>query len=72
MEEVWRNSGSIRAMADKEERRAVCNTKAAQCTICELRGIGLHKVTLGDGTNGPELEACLRRQGRIEKDHSWG
>ena len=59
------------AMADKEETRAGCNTKVEQFTVCALRGFCTHKVVLGTGTYGPELETCLRRQARSEKDHLW-
>ena len=59
------------AMADKEDRRAGCNAGIEQITVCALRGFGTHKVVLGSGTYGPELEACLRRQARSKKDHLW-
>ena len=59
------------AMADKEEKRAGCNTKIEQFTVCALRGFGTHKVVLGTGTYGQELEACLRRQARSGEDHLW-
>ena len=58
-------------MADKEDRRSGRNTKIEQFAACALRGFGTHKVALGAGTYGPELEDSLRRQARSEKDHLW-
>ena len=42
-----------------------------QLTVCALRGFGLRKITLGTNTYGPELESCLRRQARSERDRLW-
>lgn len=63
--------GRLGAMAEKEEKKAGCNTKIEQFDVCALRGFGIHRVVLGAGTYGPELESCLRRQGRSEKGRLW-
>ena len=59
------------AMAEKEERKSGPPSKVEQLTVCALRGFGLHKVMMGTNTYGPELESCLRRQARSERDRLW-
>ena len=36
--------------------------------MCALRGFGTFKVSLGTATYGEEMENCIRRQGRSERD----
>ena len=59
------------AMAEKDERKAGAPSKVEQLAVCALRGFGLHKITMGTNTYGPELESCLRRQARPERDRLW-
>ena len=46
-------------------------SKIDEFAVCALRGFGLHKTALGAGTYGTELEQCLRRQARSERDRVW-
>ena len=39
--------------------------------VVALRGFGMRKTILGAGTYGGELEECLRRQGKSERDRLW-
>ena len=56
------------ALADRDDRRSGAPSKVDQFTVCALRGFGVHRVVLGTGTYGAEMESCIRTQARSEKD----
>ena len=59
------------AISDREMKTTAGYSKIDEFVVCALRGFGLHKTALGTGTYGAELEQCLRRQARSERDRSW-
>ena len=61
----------IGAMSEREHKTVNGFNKIDEFTVCALRGFGLRKTVLGTGTYGTELEQCLRRQARSEKDRLW-
>ena len=58
------------AISDREKAQNGIH-KIDEFTVVALRGFGKYKTVLGTGTYGPELEQCLRRQARSEKDKLW-
>ena len=58
-------------MADQEDRKGGGTLKTERFNVCAFIGFGLHKVELGVGIYGAELETSLRRQGRTERDYLW-
>ena len=61
----------LSAMQDRDDRKAGAPSKVEQFTVCALRGFGSHMATLATGTYGKEMESCLQRQGRSERDRLW-
>ena len=59
------------AIADREHKTAGGYIQLGEFTACALRGFCLLKTVMGGGTYGPELEQCLRRQARSERDRLW-
>ena len=59
------------AISDREVKTTAGYSKIDEFVVCALRGFGLHKTALGTGTYGAELEQCLRRQARIQRDRLW-
>ena len=54
-------------MAEGDDRKAGNPSKIERLA----RGIGLHKVSLGTGTYGSEMQSRRRRQGRSERGRIW-
>ena len=59
------------ALADRDGRKIGAPSKVEQFTVCALRWFGTHKLSLGTGTYGAEMESCLRRKARSERDRLW-
>ena len=59
------------AMAGRGDRKAGAPRKVDQFTFCALRGFGSHKAALATGTYGKEMESCLQRQARSDRDRLW-
>ena len=63
--------GRLGAISDREMKTTAGYRKIDEFAVCALRGFRLHKTALGNGTYGAELEQCLRRQARSERDRLW-
>ena len=63
--------GRLGAMADRDGRETGAPSNVAQFTVCAPRGFGLRKITLSTGTYKKEMESCLHRQVRRERDRRW-
>ena len=61
----------LSAVGGRKEKEAGGYSKIDQFVVVALRGFGMHKTILGTGTYGAELEDCLRRQGKSERDRLW-
>ena len=57
----------LRAISDREKAQHGIR-KIDEFVAVALRGFGGHKTLLGTGAYGPELEQCLRRKARSERD----
>ena len=62
----------IGEMSEREHKKTSGFSKIDEFTVCALRGFGMRKTVLGTRTYGAELEQCLRRQARIERDRLRG
>ena len=59
------------AISEREMKSTAGYSKIGEFVVCALRGFGLHKTALGAGAYGAELQECLRRQARSERDRLW-